>query len=64
MAVIEVLLAAGADPMARNVEGETPWDLVKRNRELKGSDAYWRLNDARFEPPGGGARRSPKYTVS
>ena len=59
VAVIEVLLAAGADPMAKNSEGGTPWDLVKRNRELKGSDAYWRLNDARYEPLGGGARRVP-----
>ena len=26
---IEALLVAGADPMARNVAGETPWDLAK-----------------------------------
>ena len=32
---------------------------MKRNRKLKGSDAYWRLNDARYEPLGGGARRVP-----
>ena len=56
---LKALLAAGADPMARNAAGETPWDLAKGNKALKGSDAYWRLNDARFEAPGGGAHRSP-----
>ena len=45
--------------MARNAAGETPWDLAKGNKALKGSDAYWRLNEARFEAPGRGARGSP-----
>ena len=47
-AVITALLDAGADPKARNATGKTPWDHAKDNEALKGSDAYWRLNDARF----------------
>ena len=34
-------------------------NLAKGNKALKGSDAYWRLNEARFEAPGRGARESP-----
>ena len=58
-AVIEALLAAGADPMARNAAGKTPRDLAQGNEALKGSDAYQRLNEARFESPGRGAAGSP-----
>ena len=47
--VIKVMLDAGADTAARNAAGKTPWDLVQVNDALKGSDAYWRLNDARFK---------------
>ena len=48
-AVIKVMLDAGADTAARNAADKTPWDLVQVNDALKGSDAYWRLNDARFK---------------
>ena len=47
-AVITVLLDAGADPKARDKVGKTPWDYAKDREPLKGSDAYWRLNEARF----------------
>ena len=46
--VITALLDAGSDPKARNKPGKTPWDNAKDNEALKGSAAYWRLNDARF----------------
>ena len=45
---IEALLAAGADPTMSNAAGQTPWDLAQDNEALSGSDAYWRLNEARF----------------
>ncbi len=57
--VIEVLLAAGAKPLARDKDGKTPWDLAQTNEKLKGSDAYWRLNEARYEASGSGSRRTP-----
>ena len=43
---VRALLAAGADANARNRDGETPFDLAEQ-----GSDAYWLLNDARFNAP-------------
>ena len=47
--VITLLLNAGADATARDNDGDTPWDLIQDNEALRGTDAYWRLNDARFE---------------
>ena len=49
--VVMALVEAGADPMTRNAEDRTPWDLVQENDALKGSAAYWRMNDARFDAP-------------
>ena len=46
---ILVLLVAGAEPKAKNQYGQTPWDLAQDNEELKGTEAYWALNDARFK---------------
>jgi ankyrin repeat protein len=47
--VIPVLLKAGANPKAKDENGRTPWDYIQDNEELKNTDAYWLLNDARFE---------------
>ena len=41
----------------RNAAGETPWDLARDNEALKGSDSYWRLNNARFDQPVQESRR-------
>jgi hypothetical protein len=42
-------LNAGANGTAVNEEGLTPFELAKVNEALAGADAYWALNDARFE---------------
>ena len=47
--VLILLLDAGADGTAVNDDGETPFDLAKDNEALASTDAYWALNDARFE---------------
>ena len=46
---VEMLLDAGADAKARNYDGVFPVDLAKSNPNIYGTNAYWRLNDARFE---------------
>ena len=48
---IDVLLDAGADVTMRNAADQTPWDLARENEALRGSDAFWRLNEARFSAP-------------
>ena len=58
VATVIALLATGANPLARNGVGKTPWDLAQANEKLKGSDAYWRLKKVLLEAPGEGARRS------
>ena len=46
---IEALLDAGADPKAEDADGKSPWDFAQENEKLKGTKAYWALNDARFK---------------
>ena len=52
---VMVLLANGANPLARNGVGKTPWDLAQDNEKLKGSDAYMWLKAAQVGVPAGGA---------
>ena len=47
--VVAVLLEAGADPKARDNKDKLPFDWAEKNELLKGTDAYWKLNDARFQ---------------
>lgn len=47
--IVAALLDAGANPTAKDKSGKTPWDYAKENPELKGTDVYWRLNEARFK---------------
>jgi len=42
------LLEAGADGTAQTEDGLTPFDLAGNNAALRGTDAYWALNDARL----------------
>ena len=63
---IAPLLDGGGNTALRNAEGKTPWDLASNNAALKGSEGYWRLNDARFsatsetQPAGNFASESTK----
>jgi len=46
---VTALLDAGANPKAKDQKGRTPFDLAKDNDDLTGTDAWWRLHDARFD---------------
>ncbi len=48
-AVLSALLDAGAAPAVKDKKGKTPWDHIGADSPLKGTDAYWRLNDGRFK---------------
>ena len=50
-AVVKMLLDAGADPKARAADGGGgvfPVDLIPDGYHLRGTDVYWRLNEARY----------------
>lgn len=46
---IITLLNHGANVNIKSVDGTTPWLLVQSNDFLRGSKAYWAMNDARFK---------------
>ena len=46
---VNALLDRGADPTARRGDGKIPFDLIVDDSGLKGTDAYWRLNEGRFK---------------
>lgn len=43
------LLDFGAHGAVTNKDGKTPFDLLHENEALIGTEAYWALNDAKFE---------------
>ncbi len=46
---VQALLDAGANPGARSKAGRLPFDLIGKDSRLIGTDAYWRLHDARWK---------------
>ncbi len=46
--IIMIMLKAGADGKIENDIGQTPFDLAKDNAAIKGTDAYWALNEAQY----------------
>jgi len=46
--VVDALLDAGVDATLRSDDGRRAIDYVSDEAALRGSDAYWRLNDASF----------------
>ena len=46
--VVTALVNADADLNARAGDGRTPFELIPEDSPLKGTDVYWRLNEARF----------------
>ena len=47
--MIKALIEAGAGVGARDDTGKVPFDYAKDNEALKGTEAYWLLNEGRFE---------------
>ena len=45
---IRALLEAGADASAMDSQGKVAWYHARDNPALKGTEAYWRLNEERF----------------
>ena len=48
-AIILTLLGAGADAKLSDELGHLPIDAAKENPKLKGTKAYWALNDAQYK---------------
>ena len=46
--VITNLLKYGANAKARNPNGRLPIELARNNKNLKGTEAFWKLNDASY----------------
>jgi ankyrin repeat protein len=47
--VVSALLKAGANPKTKNKNGETAFDLAKKNGSLENTPAYWALQEAQYK---------------
>jgi hypothetical protein len=46
--IITALLKAGTNAQSKSIDGKTDFEFADENEKLKGSNAYWELNNARF----------------
>ncbi len=46
---VNALIDRGADPNPQIEDGKTPLYLIKNYSTLKGTNAYWQLNEGRFK---------------
>ncbi len=46
---IAALLEAGASGSVKAIDGSTAFDFAEANDKVKGTDAYWALNDAQYK---------------
>ena len=47
--IATILLEVGAKANVRAEDGKLPFDYIQDNEQLKGTDFYWKLNEARFQ---------------
>ena len=47
--VVTILLKSGADGKLKDNEGKTAFYYAKDNENIKGTAAYWELNDAQYK---------------
>jgi len=48
-AIVMLLLAKGADALAKDEDGMKAIDHAKKNDKMKDTKAYWKLHDQSFE---------------
>ena len=47
--MVKALIDAGADASPWDRDGKTAWDHIQDNEDLKGTPAYWALDQLRFQ---------------
>ena len=46
---VQILLDGGADSSFKDSLGNTAWDYAQQNENIRNTNVYWHLNDARFK---------------